>query len=83
MGTGIVIGPAKIGSNVTIYHHVTIGGNYKLGECFPTIESNVILSAGAVVAGPISVGPDTLVGANVVLTKTLPGNSVIAGVHPK
>ncbi len=83
---GVVIGPAKIGASVTIYQHVTIGGNFKAGtsgEEFPTIENNVIIAPGAVVAGPIRVGPNTLIGANVVLTKSFEGNGVVGGARPE
>jgi serine O-acetyltransferase len=85
-GSGIVIGPAKIGANCTIYHHVTIGANYRsdgLGNHNPTIADNVIISPGAVVIGPITIGPNTLIGANTVVTRSLQGNSIIASAPPK
>jgi serine O-acetyltransferase len=41
---------AKIGSNVTIYQHVTIGKNSDSGDV-PTIGDNVIIGAGAAVLG--------------------------------
>lgn len=80
---GIAIGAAKIGANCTVYQNVTIGANYKQdynGNKFPTIGNNVKISPGAVILGPIKIGSNTIVGANAVVTKDFPDNTVIGGM---
>lgn len=83
---GVAIGAAKIGDNCTIYQNVTIGANYKedcIGNKFPIIGNNVKISPGAVLLGPIKIGSNTIIGANAVLTKDVPSNSVIRGMPSK
>lgn len=72
---GIIIsGEAKIGKNCTIFHQVTIGTN---GHGVPIIGDNVLIGAGAKILGPIKVGNGSKIGANVVVTKNIPENSVV------
>lgn len=82
----IVIGQAQIGNYCTIYQNVTIGANYKKdvgGRQYPIIGDNVRLSPGAAILGPITIGSRVIVGANSVVMKDVPSNSVIAGVPAK
>ena len=64
-GVGVVIGETTyIGKDVLIYQGVTLGGTGKdTGKRHPTIEEGVMLSAGAKVLGPITVGAHSKVGA--------------------
>ena len=81
-GMGVVIGEtAEIGSNVTLYHGVTLGGTslHKVKR-HPTIEDNVVIGAGAKVLGAITIGAGSRIGANAVVIKPAPPNSVIVGV---
>jgi serine O-acetyltransferase len=81
-GMGVVIGEtAEIGKNVTLFHGVTLGGvsNHK-GKRHPTIEDNVVIGAGAKVLGAITVGACSRIGANAVVVKSVPPNSVVVGV---
>ncbi|HBK59383.1 MAG TPA: serine O-acetyltransferase, partial [Firmicutes bacterium] len=57
-GMGVVIGEtAIVGSDVTIYQGVTLGGTGKeTGKRHPTIGDRVVMSAGAVVLGFIPPG---------------------------
>jgi serine O-acetyltransferase len=83
---GIAIGAATIGANCTIYQNVTIGANYEEDSNrnkFPIIGDNVRISPGAVILGPIKIGSNTIVGANSVVTKDFPDNSVIGGIPCK
>ena len=81
-GMGVVIGEtAEIGCNVTLYHGVTLGGvSLEKGKRHPTIEDNVVIGAGAKVLGNIRVGPGSRIGANAVVVKSVPANSVVVGV---
>ena len=81
-GMGIVIGEtAEIGDNVTIYHGVTLGGtSLHKTKRHPTIEDHVVIGAGAKVLGAITIGANTRIGANAVVVKPAPPNSVVVGV---
>lgn len=84
---GIVIGEkVQIGKNCTIYQQVTIGGKIigdaKAGN-YPKIKDNVVIFAGAKLIGNINVGEHSIVGANSVVNKNVPSNSVVAGVPAK
>lgn len=81
-GMGVVIGEtAEIGKDVTLYHGVTLGGTSTLKEKrHPTIGNSVVIGAGAKVLGAITIGDDSRIGANAVVVKSVPPNSVVVGV---
>jgi serine O-acetyltransferase len=81
-GMGVVIGEtAEIGTNVTLYHGVTLGGtSWKKGKRHPTLEDDVVVGAGAKILGPIRIGARTRVGANAVVVKDVPPDSVVVGI---
>jgi serine O-acetyltransferase len=81
-GMGVVIGEtAEIGHNVTIYHGVTLGGtSLQKGKRHPTIEDEVVIGAGAKILGAITIGSHSRIGANAVVVKSVPSNSVVVGV---
>jgi len=84
-GMGVVIGEtSEIKENVTLYHGVTLGGtSFTRGKRHPTIESNVIIGAGAKVLGPLTVGENSKVGANSVVISDVPPNCSVVGVPGK
>jgi len=84
-GTGIVIGEtAIIKDQVRLYQGVTLGAlspqhsmsNPDLKR-HPTIESNVIVYAGATILGDVVVGNGSVIGGNVWLTHSIPPNSKV------
>ena len=81
-GSGVVIGEtAVIGNNVTIYQGVTLGGTGKdIGKRHPTIEDNVVISAGAKILGPFTVGHDSKIGAGSVVLDDVAPHTTVAGV---
>lgn len=81
-GMGVVIGEtAEVGHNVTLYHNVTLGGtSSEKVKRHPTLEDNVVVGAGAKVLGAIVIGEGSRIGANAVVVKSAPPNSVIVGV---
>ncbi|KAB1643575.1 serine O-acetyltransferase [Gulosibacter chungangensis] len=81
-GMGVVIGEtAEVGDDVLIYHGVTLGGvSTKKVKRHPTIGDRVMIGAGAKLLGPIEIGSDSSVGANSVVTKSAPPNSILTGV---
>ena len=81
-GMGVVIGETSIiGDNVTIYQGVTLGGTKHIKKKrHPTISDNVTIGAGAKVLGPIKVGKNSKIGANSVVTKSVPSNTTVVGI---
>ncbi|MBN2550479.1 MAG: serine O-acetyltransferase [Anaerolineales bacterium] len=81
-GMGVVIGEtAEVGDCVTLYHGVTLGGvSLNKGKRHPTLEDNVVIGAGAKVLGAITIGSNSRIGANAVVVKEVPPNSVVVGV---
>lgn len=49
----------------------------------PTIGNNVIIYAGAMILGDISIGDNCIIGANSVVTKSCPPNSILVGTPAK
>ncbi|GLK87905.1 serine O-acetyltransferase [Pseudomonas turukhanskensis] len=81
-GMGIVIGEtAEIGDDVTLYQGVTLGGtSWNKGKRHPTLESGVVVGAGAKVLGPFTVGANAKVGSNAVVTKAVPAGATVVGI---
>lgn len=84
-GMGIVIGEtAEIGDDVMLFHQVTLGGTGKdKGKRHPTVENNVIISAGVKVLGPIVIGENSKIGANAVVLHDIPKNATAVGIPAK
>ena len=81
-GNGVIIGETTIiGNNVTLYQGVTLGGTGKeQGKRHPTIEDNVMISAGAKVLGSFTIGENSKIGAGSVVLSPVPPNSTVVGV---
>lgn len=88
-GMGVVIGEtSEIGNNVTIYQNVTLGGispsinsnQQRLVKRHPTLKDNVVIGSGAQVLGPITIGTNSRVGSNAVVTKNVPDNAIMVGI---
>lgn len=81
-GMGVVLGETtEIGTDVTLYHGVTLGGtSLEKGKRHPTLGDRVVVGAGAKILGAITIGEDTRIGANAVVVKSVPANSVVVGV---
>jgi serine O-acetyltransferase len=80
-GAGVVIGEtAEIGSNVTLYQGVTLGGTgFATGKRHPTVQDNVTIGSGAKLLGPITIGHGAKIGANSVVITDVPPNSTVVG----
>jgi len=81
-GAGVVIGETtEIGDDVTLYHGVTLGGtSLKKGKRHPTLGDRVTMGAGAKILGNIRVASDSRIGANAVVVRAVPENSVVVGI---
>ncbi|NNN14891.1 MAG: serine O-acetyltransferase [Acidimicrobiaceae bacterium] len=80
--SGVVIGEtAETGEDVTIFHGVTLGGRgFDRGKRHPTLGDRVTVGAGAKILGPLFIGDDSRIGANAVVVKPVPSNSVVVGI---
>ena len=78
---GIVIsGDTVIGDDVIVRNGVTLGLRRTGMPGAPHIGNRVDIGAGAKVLGPIKVGDDVAIGANAVVLKDVPANSIAVGV---
>jgi len=74
-GGGVVIGEtAIIGDNVTMTDPV---------KRHPTLGNNIVVGTGAKLLGPITIGDNVKIGANSVVVRDVPPNSVVVGVPGK
>lgn len=82
--SGIVLGAASIGDNVTIFQGVTVGTKYADLRYEvtnrPVIEDGVVLGAGSKVLGSITVGAGALVAANSLVIDNVPPQVTVIGV---
>lgn len=81
-GSGVIIGETAIlGNNVTLYQGVTLGGTGKeQGKRHPTLEDNVMVSAGAKILGSFTIGENSKIGAGSVVLEEVPPNCTVVGV---
>jgi serine O-acetyltransferase len=84
-GMGVVIGETcEIGEDVLIYQGVTLGGtSLNKEKRHPTIEDHVMISTGAAVIGPVTIGHGSRIGAGAVVVSSAPPYSTIVGIPGK
>ncbi|KAI3443659.1 hypothetical protein Pfo_000324 [Paulownia fortunei] len=79
--TGVVVGEtAVIGNNVSILHHVTLGGtgNHS-GDRHPKIGDGVLIGAGATILGNVKIGEGAKIGAGSVVLIDVPPRTTAVG----
>jgi serine O-acetyltransferase len=79
--SGIILNARAIGDDVHIRQNTTLGvisADRPWG--IPTIGNRVEIGCGAVILGPITVGDDSIIGANAVVRTDVPPNSMAVGV---
>ena len=81
-GVGLVIGETSVvGDDCVLYQGVTLGGTGKdCGKRHPTLEKGVMVSAGASILGPVTIGEHSKIGAGSVVLKDIPPHSTVVGV---
>ncbi|GAB3189522.1 serine O-acetyltransferase EpsC [Nesterenkonia suensis] len=84
-GMGVVIGETtEIGDDCMLYQGVTLGGrSLEAVKRHPTLQDGVVVGAGAKVLGPVEIGAGSAVGANAVVVKSAPENSILTGIPAK
>ena len=77
-GSGVIIGETTvIGDNVTLYQGVTLNTR---SSVHPTLEDNVMVSAGAKILGSFTIGENSKIGAGSVVLEEVPPNCTVVGV---
>jgi serine O-acetyltransferase len=78
---GIIIsGDAVFGDDCVIRNGVTVGLRNTGVRGSPVLGNRVDVGAGAKILGPIRVGDDVAIGANAVVLKDVPANSIAVGI---
>ena len=82
---GCVLGALYIGDDVQIRHNVTLGLAHHGAPLttLPIIEERVLIGAGACVLGPVTIGHDSIIAANAVVTRDIPPYSLVGGIPGK
>jgi len=81
-GAGVVIGEtSEIGDDVLIYQGVVLGGTTtEKRKRHPTLGNNVVIGAGAIALGPITIGDNARIGSGSVVVKSVPAGVTVVGV---
>lgn len=83
--SGMILGARSIGDDVHLRQNTTFGvarrGDHRSQK--PIIEDRCDIGAGVVIAGPITIGHDSVIGANAVVLKDIPPYSVAVGIPAK
>jgi serine O-acetyltransferase len=81
-GAGVVIGEtAEIGDDVLMYQGTSLAGtSLAKGKRHPTLNNHVIIGAGAIILGPITIGEGARIGAGSVVVKQVPAGATVVGV---
>ena len=78
---GMFLGAVSIGDDVTIRHNTTMGVLHQAEKWKkPIIEDRVDIGTGACIFGDITVGHDSVIGANSVVVRSFPPYSTLFGV---
>ncbi len=78
---GIVVsGYAKFGDNCRIRNGVVVGLKNVSDPVAPHFGNDVDVGAGAKILGPIKIGNNVHIGANAVVLKDVPDNSIAVGI---
>ncbi len=82
---GIVVnGQSVIGKNCNISQGVTLGqANRGQNKGYPTLGNDIYIGPGAKIVGSVKIGNNVAIGANCVVTKDIPDNSVVVGIPGK
>jgi serine O-acetyltransferase len=69
-----------IGSNCWVNQDVAIAFSNRIDR--PTLQNNVKVHVGAKVIGKVTIGENSIIGANAVIVKDVPPNCTVVGVYP-
>lgn len=77
----IVNGKSVIGKNCNISQGVTLGQAHRgKNKGYPVLGDNIYIGPGAKIIGAVKIGNNIVIGANCVVTRDIPDNSVVVGI---
>ncbi len=81
-GMGVVIGEtAEVGDDVLMYMGTVLGGtSLDKVKRHPTVEDRVVIGAGSIILGPITIGNGAKIGAGSVVVRSVPAGATVVGV---
>ena len=81
----IIAGFADIGEFCTIYHNVSVAWNgfKRTVPHSPKFGSRVLIGAGAIIVGDLTIGSDVLIGAGAIVTRSVPDYARVTNIRPK
>ncbi|MBC7785038.1 MAG: transferase [Burkholderiales bacterium] len=81
---GMTLGALEIGNDVHVRQNTTFGVKRRGDPRWmkPIIGDRCDIGCGAVIVGPITIGHDSVIGANVVIAKDVPPNSIVTVEPP-
>jgi len=84
-GAGVVIGEtAEIGDDVLLYQGVVLGGTTsQKKKRHPTIGNNVVIGAGAIALGAVTIDDGARIGSGSVVVKSVPPGATVVGIPGK
>ena len=77
-GFSTMLAAESVGENCWINQQVTVG--FKDHSRAPIIGNDVMITCGAKVLGPITIGDGSVIGANAVVVKDVDAGSVMVGI---
>ncbi|MEJ9228310.1 serine O-acetyltransferase [Peribacillus butanolivorans] len=78
---GIVIGDGVvIGDNAKLFQNITLGTKDGSSPEYPIVGNNVTLFCGCVIVGNVTIGDNSVIGANSVVLNSVPTNSIAVGI---
>lgn len=79
---GMILGARRIGNDVHLRQNTTFGVARRGDPRWlkPVIEDGCDIGAGVVIVGNVTIGPNSIVGANSVVCKDIPPNQIAIGV---
>lgn len=83
--TGIVIGDGVVCADCTIYQNVTLGAKKRFIDpsnresTYPKIGTGTVIYASAVIVGGVSIGSNSIVGANSFVDFSIPESTTVVG----
>lgn len=86
VGTIVINGGARFGSNARIQAGVNVGAFSKFDEKWtedscPKVGDNVYIGPGAKIFGKIEIGDNVAIGANAVVCKSIPSRRTVVGAN--
>ncbi|MCK9442319.1 MAG: serine O-acetyltransferase [Methanothrix sp.] len=81
-GMGVVVGEtADVGDDVLMYMGTVLGGtSLDKVKRHPTVEDHVVIGAGSIILGPITLGKGAKIGAGSVVVRSVPAGATVVGV---